>query len=127
MSAPQSKPDYVLTVNIFLGSATFTALFFLLQAKDKIQNYEFFITSVAVASILFILVVVGRLNISNERIKSNTPFATLLGGLSIAGFVWIIIILVVLIFQINSLAGFIVGIISLGFYCAMEITIRRSK
>ena len=126
MSITPPKPDHISTAHIFLGGATFTALFFLLQAKDKIQNYEFFVTSVAIASILFILLVVGRLNINSGKIKTDSAFATLLGYLGVAGFVWVILILVGLVYQINSIAGVIVGIVSLGFYFVMEITIRRS-
>jgi len=127
MSIAQPKPDYILTVYIFLGSATFTALFFILQSKNIVTNYDFFVASVGIASILFILLIVARLNISNGRIKPDTDFAQFVGWLGIAGFVWIIFIIIALISEINYIVGFIVGMVSLAFYLTMEITIRRSK
>jgi len=126
MSSESPRQDYVLTAYAFLGGATFTALFFLLQAKDIVKNYDFFVGSVAIASILFIMLVVGRLNISTGRIRTGTIFARMLGWLGFSGFLWLTIILILLLMEINFIVGIIVGVCSLAFYIMLDIAARKS-
>lgn len=125
MSAP-SQQDHVLTVFAFLGSATFVALFFLLQSKDFIENYELLVFMVSIASILFILAVVGRLNISNGRIRVGTIYANIVGVLAVSGFFLMLLIIVLLIAEVNLVLGIIVGICTLTLYGILEITARKS-
>ena len=127
MSAEIPKHDHILTVFAFLGSATFTALFFLLQAKDIVKDYNFFVASVAIASILFIILVVARLNISTGRIRTDTSLAKIVSWLGVFGFLWILIILILLLMEINRVVGIIVGVCSLTFYIVVEIAARKSK
>lgn len=127
MSVEPPKHDHILTVFAFLGSAAFTALFFLLPAKNIVKDYDFFVASVAIASMLFIILVIARLNISTGRIKTDTIFAKMVSCLGIAGFVWILIILILLLIGINLVVGIIVGFCSLVFYAMVEITARKSK
>jgi len=121
-----SQQDNVLTVYAFLGSATFVALFFLLQSKDFIKNYEIFVFIVAITSILFILAVVGRLNISNGRIRAGTIYASIVGILAISGLFLILLIIVLLIAEVNLVLGIIVGVCTLTFYVILDITARKS-
>ena len=125
MSA-SSQQDHVLTVYAFLGSATFVALFFLLQSKDFIKNYEILVFIVAITSILFILAVVGRLNISNGRIRVGTIYANIVGVLAVSGFFLILLIVVLLIAEVNLVLGIIVGVCTLTFYVILDITARKS-
>ena len=120
--------DHRLTIFIFLGSASFTALFFLLQSKDTIKNYDFFVTSVAITSILFIILAVARLNISVGRIHTNTPLSKIVSWLGVVGFLLIIIVLTLLIItQVNYIVGSIVGIFGIGIYVLIDIATRKSN
>jgi len=121
-----SQQDHVLTVYAFLGSATFVALFFLLQSKEFIKNYDIFVFIVAIASILFILAVVGRLNISNNRIKSGTIYANIVGVLAVSGFFLMLLIIVLLIVEVNLVLGIIVGVCTLTLYGILDIAARKS-
>lgn len=125
MSA-SSQQDHVLTVFAFLGSATFVALFFLLQSKEFIKNYDILVFMVSIASILFIIAVVGRLNISRGRIEEGTIYANIVAVLGISGFFLILLIIVLLIVEVNLVLGIIVGICALTFYGILEITSRKS-
>ena len=127
MSAEALKQDYILTVFAFLGGSTFTALFFLLQSKDIVKNYDFFVASVAIASILFIILVMARLNISTGRIATNTILAKTVSYLGIIAFWWLLIILILLLIEINFIAGITVGVVSLIFYLMIDIASRKSK
>lgn len=128
MSTEPLKHDHILTVFAFLGGSTFTALFFLLQSKDIIKNYDFFVASVSIVSILFIILVITRLNISTGRIRTNTIFAKMVSYLGIIGFAWLIIILILLLMErISYTVGIIVGVCSLAIYLMLDITARKSK
>lgn len=126
MSAESSRQDHFLTVFAFLGSATFTALFFLLQSKDLVKNYDFLVFIISIASILFILAVVGRLNISNGRIKSGTTYSTIVGLFAVSGLFLILLIIVLLIMEINFVVGIIVGVVAFTLYAVLDITARKS-
>ena len=121
-----SEQDHVLTVFAFLGSATFVALFFLLQSKDFVENYELLVFMISIASILFILAVVGRLNISIGRIKKGTIYAKIVGVLAVFGFFLILLIVVILIAEVNLDLGIIVGVCTLTLYGILEIIARKS-
>ncbi len=122
MSAESQKTDHRLTVNVFLGSATFTALFFLLQARDTVKYYDYLIPVVAIASILFIIVSVARLNINSGRIGIKTHYATVVGCFSVSGFYLILFSIVLLIVGINVVLGIIVGICTFTFLTMLQIT-----
>jgi len=121
-----SQQDNVLTVYAFLGSATFVALFFLLQSKEFIKNYDALVFIVAIASILFILAVVGRLNISNNRIKSGTVFANLVSWMAVSGFFLILVVLSLLIAEINLVLGIIVVVFIITLVAILEILAHKS-
>ena len=121
------KSDHILTVYVFLASATFTALFFLLQSNSPVKNRDFFVTCVAIASMLFIILVIARLNVSNGIIPSGKKYTELLGILSVIGFILVLLILVLLlILEINYLVGIIVGVFTFSFYIIIDIVARRS-
>lgn len=126
MSSGFPKNDYILTVYAFLGSATFTALFFLLQSKDILKNYELFVFITAIASILFILAVVGRVQISNGSIQPGTKYADIVGLFAVSGFIMILGIIVLLVIEINFVIGIVVGIATLTLYLILDIIARRT-
>jgi len=126
MSQNTPKNDNTLTAYVFLGGATFTALFILIQSKDIIKNYDFTIFIVAIASILFILAVVGRLNISNGIIKSGTTYSRIIGIFALAGLFLILLTLVLLIVEINIVLGVIIGICAITLFIILDITARKS-
>ncbi len=126
MSFGLPKSDSVLTVYAFLGSATFTALFFLLQSKNTIQNYDGFIFITSLASILFILAVVGRSKISTGNIKSGTTYATIVGLFAVSGFFLILVIIVLLVMEINFVLGIIVGVFAFTLFLIIDIIARKS-
>jgi hypothetical protein len=126
MSVGFPKNDYVLTVYAFLGSATFTALFFLLQSKDTLKNYDLFVFITSLASILFILAVVGRLNISNGNIRSGTIYSTIVGLFALFGFISILSIIVLLVIEINFVLGIIVGVSTCTLYVILDMIARKS-
>lgn len=127
MSTEPQKNDHRLTVNTFLGSATFTALFFLLQSRDTVKYYDYLVPVVAIASILFIIVAVARLNINSGRIGTNTYYATIVGCFSVSGFVLTLLSIVLLIAGINFVLGIIVGVCTFTFFTMLEITARKSN
>lgn len=126
MSIGFSSNDHILTVYAFLGSATFAALFFILQSKDILQNYELFVILISMSSILFLLAVVGRLNISNGRIKSGTAYALVVGIFAVSGLGLILLIIVMLVAQINFTVGIIVGIFTFTLFLILDILARKS-
>lgn len=127
MNVEPQKNDHILTVHIFLGSASFTALFFLLQFRDNAQYYDYLVPIVAIASILFIISSVARLNINNGRIGTNTHYATIVGVFGVFGFFLILLSVVLLIVQVNLYLGIIVGVCTLTFFAMLEITARKSN
>jgi len=126
MSVGFPKFDYVLTVYAFLGSATFTALFFLIQSKDIVKSYDFFVLITSMASILFLLAVIGRLNISNGRIKSDTTYGSVVGYFALFGFGLMLLVVVLLVFEINAILGIILGVFTFTTYLILDITARRA-
>ena len=62
MSAEPQKNDHRLTVNTFLGSATFTALFFLLQSRDTVKYYDYLVQVVPIATIFFPMLVINSVD-----------------------------------------------------------------
>ena len=126
MSVGSLKNDYVLTVYAFLGSATFTALFFLLQSKDILKNYDLFVFITSLTSILFILAVVGRVNISKGSIQPGTTYATIVGLFALFGFILILGVIVLLVIEINFVLGIIMGIVTLTLFLILDIIARKS-
>jgi len=126
MSIGIPKSDHVLTVYAFLGGATFTALFFLLQSKDMFKNYDLFVFIISIASILFILAVVGRLNISNGNIRSGTIYSTVVGLFALSGLFLILLIIVLLTMEINFVLGIIVGVCTFTLFVILDIIARKS-
>jgi hypothetical protein len=126
MSDGLPKSDHNLTVFAFLGSATFTALFFLLQSKNIIQNYDFLILIVSIASILFILAIVGRLHISNGNINSNTTYGIIVGLFAVIGLFLILLAIISLVMENNFVIGFIVGVCAITSYLILDIIARKS-
>ena len=122
-----SKQDYILTAYGFLGGATFTALFFLLQDKDPIVYHNAIVGGLATTSILFLILFVARLNISNGNIKPNTLFSKTVSWLGVAGFGSLLIILIMLVMNVNSTIGLIVLSCTVGFIVLLQITARRSR
>jgi len=127
MNNEKQSHDYVLTVYVFFASTNFTALFFLLQTKNTIQNYEFFVTGVAIASMLFILLVMGRLNISRGHIKESETFGQLIGWLGVGGIAWMMFILIALLWEIDFVIGVIVAVFSYTIFAILEVQARRSR
>lgn len=122
-----SSNDHILTVHVFLASATFTALFFLLQAGELVKNRDFFIASVSIASILFLILTIARLNISNGIIKPNSSYARLTGYLSAIGFIFVLLILVLLLLlEVNLIIGIIVGVFTFTIYVIIDVVARKS-
>ena len=126
MSA-ESKNDHILTVYIFLGGATFTALFFLLQFRNAVEWYNYLVPIVAITSIIFIIGSVARLQISNGHISTNTPYATLVGFFGIAGFFLILLSIVLLIVQVNLVLGIIVAVSTVVLFGVLDIVARKSR
>lgn len=127
MSGGFPKNDYLLTVYAFLGSATFTALFFLLQSKDILKNYDLFVFITAIASILFILAVVGRVQISNGSIQPGTTYADMVGLFALSGFILILGIIVLLVVEINFVLGIVVGVVTLTLFLILDRIARRTR
>lgn len=126
MSSEFPKIDHALTVNIFLGGATFTALFFLLQSKGTVQNYDLLVFLTAVTSILFILASAGRASISSGYSQSSI-FSQLVGTLTIIGLFLIFGILSLLIVEVNFMVGVIVCIFAFALLTMVEIISRKSN
>ena len=120
------KSDHVLTAYVFLGSATFTALFILIQSKDIIKNYDFLIFIVAIASILFILAVVGRLNISTNLIDPETIYTKAVGTFAVSGLILILLAIVLLISEINFVLGVITGVCTFTLFMILQMLARKS-
>lgn len=125
MSLGFPKNDHILTVSVFLGGVTFTALFFLLQSKDILKNYDLLVVLTAFASILFILTTVGRMSISSGYTPSSI-FKQLVGMFALIGLFLIFTILVLLIIEVNLVLGIIVGIFTFTLFVLFEIVSRKS-
>lgn len=127
MKVGSSRNDHTLTVYAFLGSATFTTLFFLLQSKDLLKYYDLFVPITAITSILFILAVVGRLQISNGNISSRSHYGAIVNLFVVVGFVLILSIIALLVMEVNFVLGIITGIFTLTLYIILDVTYRKSR
>jgi hypothetical protein len=125
MSSEFPKIDHILTVSVFLGSVTFSALFFLLPSKDILKYYDLLVLLTSFASILFILASVGRMSISSGHTPSSI-FKRLVGLFTISGLVLIFTILSILIAEVNLVLGIIVCIVALTLFIIFEIVSRKS-
>ncbi len=127
MSDESLPQDHILTVYGILAGTTFAALFFVLQVKDSLLFPDLTVGSIAMASALFVLLLLARLNISQGRIEKGSKFSKATSYLGMLGFFLLLWNLIILLLQISVGVGIAVLIFTAICGIILNATALKSK
>ena len=106
----ENSNDAIFTGIAFLGGITLTSLFFVMQNPTFSNNLLLF-TPLVMASMLFILATIGRLNVANDRIPKGSKFSTAISVMTVIGLYMLLFSLLQIFAKFNpviSIIGFAV-------------------
>jgi hypothetical protein len=124
MATENSSHDPQFTAFTFLSGTTLTSLFFLIQTDSK---NVFLLTLFGVASMLFIVATIGRLNVTTGRIPKGSRYSNVLSGMVIIGLGILLTSIGLIVFDFNAISGVIVIIVLLLSLYIVESLARKSK
>ena len=127
MTEQNNLNDPIFTAYAFFAGASFTSLFFVLQAKSSFVFADFVITLVAIGSVLLFMATFGRLNIATGRIAKNTTFSFIVGLFALFGVGFLFLSIILVVFTFSIIGGITVSCVTIGSFFILDIMIRREK
>lgn len=124
MTIENSSHDPQFTAFAFLAGTTLTSLFFLIQTDSK---NVLLLTLLGVASMLFMVATIGRLNVTTGRISKGSTYSNVLSGMVITGLGILLTSIALIVFDFNVISGVIVIIVLLLSLYIVESLARKSK
>lgn len=115
--------DHHFTAFAFLSGTSLTTLYFLIQSDSKNTTL---LTFLGVASMLFIIATIGRLNVTTRRIARGSDYSHALSWMVIIGLALLVVSLALLIFDFNAVSGIIVLVVMVVSLSIIEYLARKS-
>ena len=123
----ESSNDAIFTGIAFLGGITLTSLFFVMQNPTFSDNL-FLFAPLVMASMLFILATIGRLNVATQRIPKGSKFSTAVSLMTIIGLYMLLFSLLQIFAKFNPVIGAIAfAVLTIGWITLNKLAEKSKK